>query len=303
MKECTVSVIVPTLQAGPFLSRQIRALHTQTLPPQEIILVDSGSTDSTLEQAELAGCKIINIPQPEFRHGKARNLGALKAQGEKLVFLTQDAIPVHDNFLQILCASIDTNCLAATARQIPYPNANPLEVFSRQFNYPSNSYIRTQADIRKMGIKAFFFSNSASAIRRNEFLMAGGFSESVIVNEDMLLCAQLIRSGGSIAYVAEATVYHSHNYTFNKLFGRYFDIGVFFSQNARELNGVKVTNEGWRFFSQALQYLLKKGMFFWIPRLAIETVIKFIAFQSGKKYRRFPIEICAHLSDQPQFWV
>lgn len=303
MKEWKISVIVPTLQAGLFLPRQLEALHMQNTPPSEIILVDSGSTDDTLEIAELQGCIVENIRQSEFRHGRARNIGARKAQGDVLVFLTQDAVPVFPNFLEQLCNPLEKECAAASAKQIHYPDANPLVIFARHFNYPDQSMVRTRTDVNKLGIKAYFFSNSASAVRRDEFWSVGGFSEEVIVNEDMLLCAQLLKKGASVAYVAEALVYHSHNYSLKKLFKRYFDIGVFFSQSASQLLGAKVESEGRWFFMQAFRALANQHALHWLPLLVAESGVKYLAFQLGRQYRRFSPQICSHFSAQPQYWT
>ncbi len=81
-----------------------------------------------------------------------------------------------------------------------------------------------------MGIKTFFFSNVFSAIRRKEFEEIGGFPENVIMFEDMLFAAKLIERGYKIAYVPEAKVIHSHDYSLVQQFRRYYQAGVSFKE-------------------------------------------------------------------------
>ena len=80
-----ISVVIPTLNAAGWLPAQIGALRMQSLPPAEIILVDSQSDDGTPALAEQLGCRVIPIRRDQFRHGRARNWGAQAARGNLLV--------------------------------------------------------------------------------------------------------------------------------------------------------------------------------------------------------------------------
>ena len=118
------------------------------------------------------------------------------------------------DFLENLTVPLrERRAAAVTARQVAYPRANPLEQFARQFNYPPQSFIRTLDDVQILGIKAYFFSDTASAVWRELFWNVGGFSEELIVNEDMFLCSALLHAGYSVAYQAQAAVFHSHDYS------------------------------------------------------------------------------------------
>jgi rhamnosyltransferase len=298
-----VSVIIPTLQAEKQLPRLIDNLRQQTIPPSEVIIVDSSSTDNTIAIAQDADCVIKSINRRDFRHGSSRNLGARQARGDILLFMTQDALPVNQLFIekliQPLCEGIAS---ASTARQIAFPQANPIEKFSRHFNYSDKNTIRSADDINKLGIKAYFFSNTASAIFRGAFWSLGGFSENVIVNEDMYLCAMLINRGYCVAYQAEALIYHSHNYSLTQLFGRYFDIGVFFTQASDELRNVRSESEGFRFVRYGLKYLADQQAWSWMARLLVESIIKYIAFRMGMHNHIIPINIKRKISGQNYLW-
>lgn len=297
-----ISVIIPTLDAENQLPGLLENLNHQNPMPYEIIVVDTCSTDRTQEIAKKYKCKTLSIQKKDFSHGRSRNLGADFATGDILVFLTQDALPLQQDFLKQLIKPIQAGVAAATARQIPFPDATPIESFSRKFNYPDQSQIRTIHDLPEYGIKTFFFSNSASAICQDIFLANGGFAEDLIVDEDLEFCARLLNSGESVKYCAEAKIYHSHNYTLPQHFHRFFDIGVFFSQAGDLLDGIETNSEGFRYLYKAAHYLAQYHYFYLIPRLVLETIIKFTSFNIGKLHSYLPNGLNKLLSGQKYYW-
>ncbi len=298
-----ISVIIPTLQAEKQLPALLIKLNQQTVPPSEIIVVDSSSTDNTLAIAQESKCLVISVARRDFRHGGTRNLGAREAKGDILLYLTQDAMPADQFFIERLVQPIcEGKAYASSARQIAFPDANPIEKFSRMYNYPDQNSLRTDDDVKKLGVKTYFFSNSASAILRKAFWSVGGFSNKLIVNEDMYLCATLIHNNYSVAYQADALVYHSHNYRISQLFKRYFDIGVFFAQASNELHGVKSESEGFRFVSRGIRYLVLNQECSYIPRLIVESAVKYIAFRIGLNHQIIPLSIRVRISGQENFW-
>jgi rhamnosyltransferase len=302
--ECNkqISIIIPTLQAERYLPELLSSLYCQTLKPVQIIIVDSSSQDGTVNIAKEFQCKVTLIPAGEFNHGGSRNLGASMAVGDVLVFLTQDAIPVGEHFLATLVSPIAAgDAVAVTARQIANPMSSPLEIFARHFNYPEISHIRSLQDLPRLGIKTYFFSNTASAIDRGIFEQLGGFSGDLIVNEDMDLCFRVIQAGYQVAYQSEAVVCHSHEYSLSQLFRRYFDIGVYFSLNP-SLQQINTHHEGQRFFRMAVRFLAGKKALSFIPRLLVESSVKLLAFQIGLANRHIPVSINRTLSGQPNYW-
>src|SRR6185312_3088165 len=85
-----LSILIPTWNAARFLPQLVPALRQQTLPPDEILIVDSGSQDDTVAIATSLHCRVMAIPNQQFRHGATRNLLALHAKYSRLVYLTQD---------------------------------------------------------------------------------------------------------------------------------------------------------------------------------------------------------------------
>ena len=130
------------------------------------------------------------------------------------------------------------------ARQLPEKSSSILEHCAREFNYPDCSLIKSENDLQSMGIKAFFASNVCAAYDRSVYEKLGGFVEHTIFNEDMIYARGLIGKGYGIAYVAEAKVYHSHNYSGIEQFRRYFDLGVSHAQYPAVFGGIKSESEG-----------------------------------------------------------
>ena len=298
-----ISVIIPTLQAQAVLPELLRSLRSQSRPPDEIIVVDSSSSDQTVPIARRAGCRVEVIGRTRFSHGKTRNLGGRQGLGTVLVFMTQDALPADEAFLEHLSSPLrDNTAAAAYARQVPRPDAPGAEVFLRRHNYPDRDMRKTAADIPTMGVRAFLFSNVAAAVRRDVFLDVGGFPQDVIVNEDMLFCAQLLRAGHTVAYQSRAVVVHSHRYTLGQQFRRYFDIGVFFSQASDELEGARSIRTGIRFAHGQIRELVRANAWASVPRTVVECGLKFAGYRLGQYHKVLPTAVKSRLSGQKAYW-
>ncbi len=106
-EEISVSVVIPTYNAGEDATRQLEKIRSQKgIDRLEIIAVDSGSSDGTPEVYRAYGARVIEIPQSEFSHSYARNLGALYATGRNLIFMTQDAVPLDEEWMFTLLSPI-----------------------------------------------------------------------------------------------------------------------------------------------------------------------------------------------------
>ena len=277
-----ISVIIPTLNGARHLPILVDSLRRQTIENTEIIIIDSESDDGTARVAASLGCVVHSIARRRFDHGGARNFGADKASGEILVFLTQDALPASSEFLSRLTAPIDGRLTAASyARQIPAAAATPIETFARSYNYPPQSSLRHISRVERRTLRTFFFSNAASAISRICFERVGRFPAPVQTNEDMLLCARLLDAGYQIAYVAEAEVVHSHQFSLAELFRRYFRIGLVVGEHYDTLRSVGNSGEGFTFVRRQISYLLRAGHYELIPSAVVEASVKALAFHFG----------------------
>ncbi|MFF2480861.1 glycosyltransferase family 2 protein [Paenibacillus sp. NPDC058071] len=301
-----VSVIIPSLNAGPAFTELLEKLNDQTLRPHEIIVVDSSSEDGTLELAHQAGAKTINVLRSEFDHGGTRNFAASNAIGDILVFMTQDAVPCNERMLEALVAPIvaDASVSSAYARQVAYPQASLPERLAREGNYPQQSTIKSKADVERLGIKTFFCSNVCSAIRRDVFNEMGRFPAPVIFNEDLFMAAKCIMEGGyKVAYAADAAVYHSHDYTIRQQFRRYFDNGVSMRMNEWILRYSAVGRAGTGLLRKQLSGLWAGRSWYLIPKLILETAAKLVGYKLGQHYHRLPKALCRRFSMHKQIWL
>jgi rhamnosyltransferase len=298
-----ISVIIPTLRAEGYVADITRSLSGQTLRPNELIVIDSASEDGTVEAFENTGAKLVRIERDQFHHATVRNLGARLATGDIVVFMTQDALPVAPDCLERLVAPLRSGEASASfARQVPGPGATPLERFARETNYPSESRTVGFADARSLGSRAFFFSNSFSAVTRRAFEELGGFPEHTVMNEDMLFAARLLREGHRIAYVAEARVEHHHDYDVMQTFRRYFDIGAVFYQARDELAGLPLAGDGARYVGKLLTRLTEERNYHWIPVALAESAAKLAGLALGRQCHRLPRSWTKLMSMHPHYW-
>lgn len=237
-RRAAISVVIPTMNPveGGGFSALLHLLMEQTLPPDEILVVDSSSTDGACELARSLGVRTISIPRAEFDHGATRHNGLLQSCGDIVCFMTQDALPADCFLIERLVAPLSCpDVAAAYARQLACPGLPRRVELVQLYNYPERSAIRAACDISSLGIRAFFFSNVCSAYRRADYLELGGFERPIETNEDMLMCSRILRAGKRAAYVADACVYHSNDLSLAQQFKRDRAIGRFLAAYASEL--------------------------------------------------------------------
>jgi rhamnosyltransferase len=280
-----LSMILPTLNPGVSLASLLDQIQSQTRPPHEILIIDSASTDDTLSIAHRYGAKTIAIARKDFDHGRTRTLAAKAARGDILIFMTQDALPANSqSFQNLLAAFEDPRIVAAYGRQLPYPDTSLFGRFLREFNYPATSTQRTLADIPTYGIKTAFLSNSFCAYRRSALESIGWFKPGLILGEDMVAGAQLLNAGYTLAYVADAEVFHAHSYTIFQEFQRYFKIGVFHRREPGLLKEFgKADSEGFRYAREEISFLWQKKQWGLIPWSLVRNATKMLGYQLGKR--------------------
>ncbi|WP_457568247.1 glycosyltransferase family 2 protein [Desulfurobacterium sp.] len=300
-----ISVIIPTYNAEKYIARLLDSLNTQTVKPDEIIIVDSSSSDKTVDIAFSKGAKIISIPGEAFDHGGTRTLAGRKAVGEILVYLTQDALPVNEKAIEFLTLPLfrDKKIAATYGRQIPYETTDLFGKHLRFFNYPENSFEKSINDSKTMGFKVAFLSNSFAAYRKRSLKSVGWFPENVIFGEDSIVAARLLMKGYKIAYVAEAKVYHSHSYSIIQEFKRYFDIGVFHkTQNWMLETFGKPEKEGFKYLQSEWKFLMEHGAFHLLPVFLVRNFLKYSGYKLGYNFDKLPLWIRKYLSMNKNFW-
>ena len=281
----SLSVVIPTLNAESSLDMLLAALESQSLKPDEILIIDSSSKDQTVKIAERhPTTRTLVIPKAQFSHGGTRDLGIQSTKGDLIVFMTQDAIPTSETLLEKLTEPLaGEKTVAAYARQLPKAEASAREKLVRSFNYRANSENHTLADLPEKGIKTFFLSDVCAAYRRKEYLELGGFERDVTTNEDMFYAARAIRAGYTIAYAAEAEVYHSHDFSLKEQYERNRLQGYEIERHRELLGNASSTGEGLRMLKQVTGQLAKQGKLLSITRLILDCGARYTGSRAGRK--------------------
>lgn len=252
----TYSVVIPTRNAGQALEELLQQLWKQQPPPKEIWVIDSASTDATVELARENGASVLQIEVAQFDHGGARNLVIHQTSGDVAVCLTQDALPVDGQCMARLLRQLeDPHVAACGARQVARTEARPYEKLVREYNYPRAQRCWTKEQASSMGIRAYMLSNVCTAYRRSAWDEVGGFDQPVATNEDMLMAQKLLDAGWSLCYCGEAQVWHSHNLTWRQQFQRNFQIGRTLERYGGRFGRVKETGEGFALFQYVCAHL------------------------------------------------
>lgn len=297
------SIIIPTYNAEKQIHRLCETLRSQTASA-EIIVVDSSSSDSTVEIAESFGAKVIIVRTEDFDHGGTRTLAGKSAKGDMLVYMTQDVIPFDNHSIEnIISPFKDQGIAASFGRQLPYPDAMAFGAHLRLFNYPDVSCIKSLEDRNMYGIKTAFLSNSFAAYRKTALEGIGWFRRKLIMGEDTCAGAKMLLAGQKIMYVADAMVYHSHDYTVLQEFKRYFDIGVFHQSERWIIDEFgKAEGEGIRYLRSLFAFLRRRKKYYLIPEGVVRNTLKYVGYKLGQNYNKLPVSIIHKCSMHASFW-
>ena len=300
----SISIIIPTYNAQNYLIKLLDKIKSQSLTDYELIIIDSSSSDETFKIAKNYTDNVIVIPQNEFDHGGTRAKAAELAQGDILVFLTQDALPYDEDTLKnIIKVFEDENIAAAYGKQLAYADTNLFGKHLRAFNYSDQSYVRKLEDKNIFGIKTAQLSNSFAAYKKDVLMRTGNFKDGLILGEDVYTGAKILDAGYALAYVAEAKVYHSHSYTIVQEFKRYFDIGVFHKCESWILDEYgKAEGEGSKYVKSELKYLIEQHAYHLLPEFFVRNGMKYLGYKLGQNYEKLPKKLVEKFSMHHRWW-
>jgi rhamnosyltransferase len=302
-----ISVVIPVKDGGDRIRRCLQAVRAQEVDDEvEVIIVDSGSTDGTVELCRSLGARVHEIPPAEFNHGATRNRGAELSQGEIVVFTVDDALPVGDRWLEALVAPLRApGRLAATySRQIAYDEAPPHQRLYIEHRYGPRARVQSAASEAELSVGNVLFSNVSSAIPA-DVLAGHPFASDIVIAEDLEWCARVLLAGYEVAYVPESVVRHSHVYSLGGTVKRYFDQGaaanLSFMSRARS-SPAAVRSEGLRFVRSELGSMWRSGERAAIPAALAHEAARFTGFQLGVHHRRVPAWLRRRISRTPVYW-
>ncbi len=298
-----IACIIPIYNGRKDLARLLDSLDGQTAK-FDTFVVDSSSKDGTQELARERVGNVTIIPSVEFNHGGTRQLMIDRNPGyDVYVYLTQDACLANEAaIVRIVEPFSDPSVGAVCGRQLPHLDATPLAAHARRFNYPEGVQVKGMDDVPSLGIKTAFMSNSFAAYRGEALKAVGGFPLHVIFAEDMYATAKMLMAGWKVAYAGDAQCRHSHNYSMEEEFRRYFDMGVF---HAREPwirdNFGGAGGEGMRYVKSELSFLGLKRLYLW-PSAIVRNAVKLAGYKLGQQDARLPIGWKRRLGMYRRYW-
>lgn len=303
MENKRIDVVIPVYRPGTEFDELIQRLERQRVRIGTIYLMHTKDGSNLECLKEYKNIVIEEIEPEEFDHGGTRDKGMRLSEAEYVLCMTQDAVPADSHLTEYLMQVMEDEMVAVSyARQLPKKTCRLLERYTRSFNYPEQSRVKSVSDLEQLGIKTYFCSNVCALYRREYYDRLGGFEKRTIFNEDMIYAAGCIQRGYKIAYVAEARVIHSHNYTNLQQFHRNFDLAVSQAQHPEIFEGVKSESEGIRMVKSTAVYLVKGHHPLMLARLVISSAAKYVGYLLGKNYRILPRRFVLACTMNPRYW-
>ncbi len=286
-----LSIIVLVKNGGERLKLLMESLQKQNYDGSvEIIAIDSGSKDRSLEVLKKYDTEIVRIKPEEFHHSKTRNLGAQKANGDVLVYLTQDALPINHDLLEKLVKPLKNHNIAVSyGRQIANPGAKDVVAFFYSYFYPDERRVLVKEmakNPKKFYMDHIYVSDVCSAIKKDVWKDLR-FTDDVPMSEDKDFALKVLEAGYEIVYEPGATVYHSHDYSLVSLFKRRFQDGSAFSNIALEGES-GFLDRGLTFLREEIKFLIRKKHYLGIPYTVLYNFIDFLGFFLGKHEKYLP---------------
>lgn len=210
-----VSLVIRTYNEERHIGRLIDGIEHQKLPEGvsvEIIVVDSGSTDSTVSIASHMGAKIVPIKKEDFTFGRALNIGCDAATGDILVLASAHVYPVYSDWIEKMV--------------LPFSDPNVASVYGRQIGNQVTKYSEHQVFKKWFPEESNYeqdtpFCNNANCAIRKTLWEDLHYDEDVTGLEDLDWAKKIIKKGYHLAYEAEAVIVHVHEETPQKVRNRY----------------------------------------------------------------------------------
>jgi len=207
-----VTVIMRSKNSDWVIAQALAALYSQTYKDFELLVVDSGSTDRTLEIVKQYPCRLIQIEAKAYYPGSVLNMAIEQAEADIIIFQNSDGVPLSPHTLQRLVSAFDDAAIdAALTRQIPRPEAFGWVRRDYRLSFPDAA--QTPDWIR--------LSLPMAAMRKSAW-EKHHFYEDAWASEDTEWGEWAVQNGMKIKYVPDAIIMHSHNYTLKQIYGRKF---------------------------------------------------------------------------------
>ena len=277
-----IEIICPLYNAESYIENLDKTIKMQkNVEIKKIQYVLTKCKDNTEEILKKLSADYLTVEPKDFSHSLTREKVAMKSTADIIVFITQDIEIRTDDWLEKLVKPIiDGQAEASFSRQLTkYDN---IEKYTREMNYPAESYINTKDDIEKKGLQTFFSSDASAAIKTEIFKQLNGYDGmNLMASEDMYISYKIIMNGYRIKYCADSVIYHSHNLTLKQLYKRYYNIGDFFRQN-KYLDKYGTNKSGGGLAKYILKRAIQEKNFKVLARFVPDIIARFIGMKMGK---------------------
>ncbi|MBT2248084.1 glycosyltransferase [Arthrobacter sp. BHU FT2] len=242
----SVSVVIRAFNEGQHLGRLLAGLKQQTIRPDEIIVVDSGSTDNTVQIATDLGCRVVTIAKEDFSFGRSLNLGCESAESDILLIVSAHVYPIHDSYVEHMLR--------------PFTDPKTSIAYGRQVGDHRTKFSESRIMLKWFPEESIWdqghpFSNNANAAVRKVTWEKFKYNEDLTGLEDLDFANRVISQGARVAYVAEAPVVHVHEETWDIIQNRYRREAIAYKRimdnekmsafKALRLAGVNIVSDYW----------------------------------------------------------
>ncbi len=208
-----ISIVIRAFNEEKHIGRLLYGITQQTLQDEvEIVLVDSGSTDATLQIASQYPVRIVHIAPEDFTFGRSLNTGIAAASGALIIITSAHCYPVYPDWLA----------------QLARPFADPQVglVYGRQIggetnHYSEHQFFRQYFPENSTPAQGHPYAHNANAAIRRSLWEQHPYNEALTGLEDLAWSSWAMEEGHTISYIAEALVVHQHEETLRQVYNRY----------------------------------------------------------------------------------
>lgn len=208
----TVSIVIRALNEAEHLPALFSGLLRQTRQPDQVILVDSGSTDDSIAIAEAHGAHVVHIKPEDFSFGRALNLGCTHATGDVLVFVSAHVYPLTEKWLELIVEPFErpeVGLVYGGQTGDARSHFSELELLRQWF-----------PDVSDPDQTTPFCNNANCAVRASAWRKLP-YDETLTGLEDLDWAVRALEAGWKLVYEADARIAHIHNEPFAQTRNRY----------------------------------------------------------------------------------
>jgi GT2 family glycosyltransferase len=207
-----ISLVVRALNEDEHIGRLLAGVERQSVSVQDVILVDSGSTDATIDIATRFGCTVVHIAPQEFSFGRSLNVGIESTEGDIVIVPSAHVYPLRTTWIERLVEALDDPRVGLVYGR---------QVGGGQTRYSERRVMASWFPTESNRNQSHPFCNNANAAVRRSTWQTYRYDEDLTGLEDLEFAVRIQKEGWKIAYIAEAEVAHIHEESWSQIRNRY----------------------------------------------------------------------------------